>query len=801
MRERPYRRTSGNGSENGAARSEYETQGAARVGIQVIQAIRALPACRALPSMVCALALAGHAAAATPSLEPGTAAGAAAGQPSPPPPAAASPAPARPRIGLVLSGGGARGGAHIGVLRVLRDIRVPVDVVVGTSAGAIVGAAFASGMPLAEIEALMGSIDTASLLRDRVRAELPFRRKADDAINFVGPEVGVGADGVSLPKGVVSGVALEGVLRSMTRLQTDEDFDRLPVRFRAVATDVTTGEMVVIGRGNLTDAIRASMAVPGAVNPVEIDGRLLVDGGVVRNLPVDVARSLGADVVIAVNIGTPLRGRDELKTILGVSDQLTRILTVSNVNRSLAELGANDLLITPDLGTVSTADFDRLREAAQAGETAALALSARLGRLGLDEPTYAATQNRPGAGRPSDEGRRLAAVRIEGTERVNPQVVLAAMQSRAGEPVSVATIEADMKRIYGTGDFEGVGYRIEETPQGPVLLTRVAEKTWGPSYLRFGLAMSYDFAGPPTFDINASHRSTWLNDWGGEWRSDVQFGRTDRLRTEWHQPLSPAQRLFASASFETMRRPFDVFGDEGRVLSTLRRVSTVGSADLGLPLGSNGELRLSAQRGSVRLRDSGGFPLGGVLGPSSDLSGVAIRLRSDTLDSLRFPRQGQAFDLEAYRSLPAWGASDAYEKFTASWRGAWSSGNHTVRAALERATAGAADRLPIYELYSLGGFLRLSGYRTGEFVGRELGFGRLIYNWRIASPGLFDGVFVGASLEAGRVGNEIGTLNTSETRQGRSLYLAADSPLGPIHLAYGRGSRDRQAIYFFIGQP
>ena len=270
----------------------------------------------------------------------------------------------RPRIALVLSGGGARGGAHLGVLKVLEELRVPVDLVVGTSAGSIVGAAYATGLPVSTIEQEMRGLSTALLFRDVVRDHQPPERKADDATNYVGPEMGVGAGGLSLPKGAVAGVALEAVLRRLTARQQHVDFDRFAVPFRAVATDLATSEMVVLGRGSLAQAVRASMAIPAVISPVELDGRLLVDGGVTRNLPVDVARRMGADVVIAVNIGTPLLRREDITSLLSASEQMLRILTATNVAQSLKELGPQDVLITPDLSRVSSSDFDHLADAA-----------------------------------------------------------------------------------------------------------------------------------------------------------------------------------------------------------------------------------------------------------------------------------------------------------------------------------------------------------------------------------------------------------------------------------------------------
>ena len=267
---------------------------------------------------------------------------------------------ARPRIGLVLSGGGARGGAHIGVLRVLEELHVPVDVVVGTSAGSIVGAAYASGLPLEAIEEEMKGMSTAVLFRDTARQDASYRRKSDDSYNYIGPEVGVHKDGLSLPKGAVAGVSLEAVLRRLTRRQNATDFDKLPIPFRAIATDLTSGDMVVISEGSLATAVRASMAIPGAVNPVETEERLLVDGGLTRNLPIDIARQLGVDVVIAVNVGTLLLKREQITSLLAVSEQTLTILTEANVKQSLTELRPGDVLITPNLENVTSAGFDRL---------------------------------------------------------------------------------------------------------------------------------------------------------------------------------------------------------------------------------------------------------------------------------------------------------------------------------------------------------------------------------------------------------------------------------------------------------
>lgn len=708
-------------------------------------------------------------------------------------------AQARPRIGLVLSGGGARGGAHLGVLKVLQELQVPVDVVVGTSAGAIIGAAYASGMSLPEIEAEVRPLGTALLFHDVSRTDLPVRRKDDDAFNFIGPEVGINAAGLALPKGAVSGVSLEAVLRRLTARQHHERFDRLPIPFRAVATDVATAEMVVLDQGNLASAVRASMALPAIVNPVEISGRLLVDGGVSRNLPVDVARSLGAQVVIAVNIGTPMLQRQQLVSLLSVSDQMVRILTNKNVNQSLSELTPDDVLITPELGTLGTADFDRMLEAATAGEQAARAVAAQLQRYRIAPEAYAALQLQQHAGR-LQYSPKVDEVRIVGVQRVNPDTVLGAMQLQAGQPFDAAKADADMKRIYSSGDFEHVSYHlVDRADGGHALVTDVTEKSWGPHYLRAGLGLASDFAGNSYFNLLLSHRQTWMNRLGGEWRNDLQIGRIDRLRSEWHQPLNAGQQLFANLHGEVRREPFDLYAN-GQRFSRFNREEFMLGADVGVALANTAELRTGLRRGRVRLGTDTGVISGKELIPTTDVGGYVARLRVDTLDSLRFPRNGVAMDLNYFLAHDSLGAKDSYAKVQLALQGAISSGPHSLRAAFFGAQPVSGDELPGYELVQLGGFLRLSGYRSGEFIGTKMAMGRIVYTRRIATPGLLDGVYLGVSAEAGRINEGPGAV-AQGTLRSNALFLAADTPLGPIYLAYGRAKSGHSATYLYLGLP
>ena len=370
-------------------------------------------------------------------------------------PAIAAPAGA-PTIGLALSGGGARGIAHVGVLKVLDELRVPIHCVTGTSMGAIVGATFASGRTPEEMERLVLDVDWDEIFRDQPpRDEIAVRRKMDDYRNLFAPEFGVKEGGLALPKGVLAGVSIESFFRRLSAPALGvSDFNKLPIPFRAVAADIETGQAVVLDHGNLSQAMRASMSVPGAMSPVEIDGRLLVDGFIADNLPIDQARKLCADVIIAVDISTPPLTRSQLTSALSVVGQLANFLGKENVDKQLKSLTDKDVLIRPDLDGISPGRFSRSADAIKAGEQATWALADKLKRYSLPPEQYAALR----ATQVSEE-RALGTVdqiQIEGLQRTNPAVVRELVQSEPGQPLAEEKVGSDLRRIFGTRDYESM---------------------------------------------------------------------------------------------------------------------------------------------------------------------------------------------------------------------------------------------------------------------------------------------------------------------------------------------------------
>ena len=705
----------------------------------------------------------------------------------------------RPRICLVLSGGGARGAAHVGVLKVLEEYRVPVHCIAGTSMGALVGAAYASGTSIPEMYKITESISTELLFKDNPpRKERSMRRKQDDYNIFVGPEFGAGQGTSQLPKGVVTGIQLETVLRQISRIKGFVRFDELPIPFRAVATDLVTGKAVVFSEGEVANVMRASMSVPGAVAPAEFGGMMLVDGMLTSNLPVETARTMGADIIIAVNVGTPLLRRDELTSILGVTGQMLSILTEQNVQASLASLKPTDILISPELTDYSTGDFDNLPKIAPLGEAAARLMADRLRQLSLPEAEYAALrQNQMAAVVP--DTRPVDEIRFEHMKRVNPQAALAVMETKAGEPIDQATLDADLRRLYGTGDFEHVNYRLIEEPSRRVLAVDAVEKSWGPNYVRLGLGLSSDFSGDAYFNLLVSHRQTWLDSLGAEWRTDLQIGRTSSLYTEYYQPFDAAGRFFVAPHAILERRSTTLFQGDHRIARYDMR-SLLAGVDVGSQFARYGELRIGVEGGTLTPSlDTG--PQSLSPGEDSITQGAfKLRLVLDQADSVHFPRDGWRVVAHVFDSNDMLGADDPYTKWVVEGTAVYSIGEHTFNIAGRAGGRLGSHPLPRYDQFQWGGFLNQSGYATGQLAGQRLTFGRLLYYHRILRGTLFEGAYGGISLEAGKVREPLVPGNPDGLLKSVALFVAADSPVGPAYLGYGLAQDGNSSFYFFLGR-
>lgn len=723
----------------------------------------------------------------------------------------------RPRIGLVLSGGGARGLAHVGVLKILERERIPVDCIAGTSMGAIIGGLYASGMSAAQIEAEIAKIDWDGVFTTRVeRSELSLRRKEQD---FEIPpliEFGIKDGQVRAPASSVSSRGLEVLLRRYTLpVRRLRDFDRLPIPYRAVATDMETGQAVILKEGDLAVAMRSSMSVPGLFAPLEVENRLLGDGGLVNNTPVDVARAMGADVLIVSNIGTPLAGRDTLGSLVGVTAQMITILTEQNVQRSLATLSPQDVLIAPRLEGLTAGDFNRARDFIAQGEIQADAAALRLTALQLPEPAY--QQWRTAHTPATDPPPTLAFVEFRGSDLTHPQGQAKNLVSRPGQVFDEKTAEADARRLAARDDYVRADYRLVQTAAGEGLVFDLEDKPWGPNYLRAGIDLYADSRGTSRFNIKLAHDRHWLDGHGSEWRNFLRLGTDSTYQTEWFRPLDwqPGWGLqpFFSPSAGLDTHDVTVWSRDGRdEVGRLNRFTARIGADLGFTWREFGELRLGLQ--DEIWRDAPEVVTAQWMGPTERATrretSARLRLVLDQLDYAWFPRRGWRVEGQLSHVLRASGfrdpatgqdmRADDFQRYELLGQSVYSYGPHTL-SLLGRAVVSDRSIASGEGRYGLGGFQQMSGFARDQLRGDNLVFLRANYYVRLATAVLSRGLWAGATLEAGNTWDRRRDVSLDKLRHSMSLYLGADTPVGPLFLGTVYSPDTGGGLILYLGRP
>ncbi len=713
--------------------------------------------------------------------------------------AAAAPevAPARPRVALVLSGGGARGFAHIGVLRVLREMHVPIDIVVGTSMGGVVGGAYAAGTPLDQIEDLARNTDWERVIADRPsRDTLVFRRREEDQLLPSRIEFGVHHDeGVTLPPSAASNATLEQAMGRLLPPGTRETpVDRLALPFRTVASDLVTGQLVELAKTPLFIAMRASLAVPGVFAPVRVDGHLVADGGLVRNLPVDMAHEMGADIVIAVNVGTPLAPEKSLGTAVGVAQQMLNILTEQNVQRSLQELKPQDVLVAPNLDGIGFLDFARAGQAIAAGEQAARQLRARLLPLAVTQDEYAQFEHhRLAAPAASDPALPLRRVAVESVGRINPAALARQSGLQEGQSLSQAEIVRRADSLYGRGDIERVDTDIRDSDGQREVTVRATEANWANSRVRVGLELGSDFNDANSFALKLMHVRSSINDSGAELRSVLRVGDQRALGTQFWQPLAPGSPWYVAPSLQYGSQSRDLFADGRRIART--GLDAFGAtAVLGRELGNWGDIQAGATRQRAKVQ---------TLIPQAEQPAEYVydtthfvRYRVDALDSLAFPTRGYLLDASVERSPASKSRPTSLARSTVAGLAAVHTANWAghVYAEWARAQRGSAP-------LSLGGFLRISGTPADSVEGQGIAFGRVVLARRIGALPLAIGgtVHLGFSLEAGGAYDSAHPLRANTLRQAGSAFLSLDTRFGPAYFGAGATKDGQRTLYLYLG--
>ena len=706
-------------------------------------------------------------------------------------------ADSRPKIGLVLGGGGARGAAHIGVLEVLEEMRVPVDCVAGTSMGALVAGAYASGLTPAAMRSALAKADWNDMFIDIPDfSDVNYRHKQTLRRFIPSSETGVSAKGIKYPPGVVDG---EKIKLFFNRLvgdgRSERVIEKLPLPVSLIATDIGTGERVVIRDGSLSSAMRASMSVPGLLAPAELQGRKLVDGGLVDNVPIGEARErCNADIVIAVNVGSPLLKPEEVGSLLSVSAQMVNILTEQNVTRSLATLKPSDIYIKPDLGTITAGDFARNAEAADRGRVAAEAVREQLARLSAGAPQYAAW--RENIERVAKAPLKIDEIEIVGLQRVNPAMVERHLKVANGDALQAEAIDKDVLRIYGDGYYQTVDYQLLRQRERNVLRILPVEKDWGPDYLRFALNLEADTSRGSNWAIRGAYQKTLLNSLGAEFLATAQVGDSSLASVDFYQPLDPAQHFFVQGTAAYTRTPANIYQNGKQIAQYINANSSL-TLWGGMNIGIIGQARIGWIEQKYNLdRDIGSQLLPDVAARDS---GWKAEVLLDQLNRLYFASSGWLARAAYFDSQDG-----DYSRADADLTGAFALGK-TVFTGRLRYTGSPSGRLPFYDAASLGGFLNMSAFARGEIIGDDVSYASLRGEQIIGTfpLGLRGDVRLGIAIEGAHVGRLYSETNLRDTRiiDSTTLYLGSETPFGPIYLGYGYSTSGSSNVFLSIGIP
>ncbi|EGQ8945241.1 patatin-like phospholipase family protein [Vibrio parahaemolyticus] len=731
--------------------------------------------------------------------------------------------PTRPKVAVVLAGGGAKGAAHIGVLKALEEMHIPVDIITGTSMGAYVGGLYATGMSADEIESFIYSVDWNSGYRDRVdRSQRRVRDKEYEDRYQITTDLGLRFGEVRAPTGVVQGQNMLRVLRETTgNLGRFDSFDELAIPYRSVATDILELDEVVIGNGYLVDAMMASMSVPGALPPYKLNGHMLVDGGVVNNMPVDVARAMGADVVIAVDISTDYKTEDDFTGLFTVADQLSNYLVRRSTQQQVEILQEHDVYIRPNVGQMETVEFDKMPWAFQSGYDITREMESKLAGLRLSNAEYQ---------KYIDHKQEVRKKLVYGDDRVVDEIVIVnnthysdvlltnRLELETGRKIETAEIEKAVENLYALDRFELITYHFEEVDGSNLLVFDVNEKSWGPNYLNFRFFLEDDFDTDSQYGIGMSTNFTNLNSHGAEMALNVEMGTDKLIEAELYSPVLSSQEFFVAGkvAYSSEGRNLPVSDDDSSLSSVndflpVSYTEFVSEIAIGIQPTLWQELRLGGRysSGSIELST-----LASVGNLDFERRGLFANYRLDTLDDFAFPTRGLLVDLEYLvshdtspqeigQSKPEDIVEDTVYEIDARFKGAMSYQRHTLVGQAEYSFVQSKNSSITLDPRELGGFLHLSGIPRNSLIGQNLFFSSLVYRykWFDNDFGLFEApVYVGASLEHGGTWSDNDLkLNEAPLYNAASIFFGVDSPIGPIMLAYGRTEQNMEAVYLIVG--
>ncbi len=710
-----------------------------------------------------------------------------------PGPAWTQEAPQRPKIALVLSGGGARGFAHVGVLEWLEEHRIPVDIVTGTSMGGLIGGMYATGMTATEAHKFITAIDwDTALLPEPNYDELAYRRKEDRRAYQLGIELGL-KHGLTGPNGFNAGHGVALLFdRAAYGYSEIKTFNDLPIPFRCVATDLITGNKVVLDDGSLTVALRATMAIPGVFTPVDLGDKVLVDGGLVDNIPTDVAREMGAQMVIAVDVASALAPRSELQTLGGVIAQTLDIVTLENERRGLA---LANVIIAPDLGKFTAADFYSAEQIMRRGYEAADKNMAALMPYALTEELWQQHLQQRYA-RKHIPGTKIEKVEIVGLTGGEKQRLEETLEPFSGEDLDAKSLERDLTRATGEGRFDLLGYESFATPTGDGLRIVGHEKSYGPPFLDF--AVNVQGSGTGNFDFSAGVRMTMFDvaKHGGEWRNDLVLGGASILESELYQPIGTSHFFVAPRAFYLKQARGAFLGSRQQAEFHDRRMGA--GLDVGYNSGRRSEVRVGYEYFDGTLST--------VVGASPsqpNVSGGNGLLRAKFVfegqDNPNIPSRGARWTVELDHIIHAPQTPHSFEQLNLT--GSQFIPVSRKGSAFISAAFGTSfnDTAGYFQKFSLGGPFRLGAYSRDEFFGNHYAYASVGYRHELFRLPVLVGkkIYAVGTWESG---SAFEAFDHFSVRHSMNLGVLAETIFGPVAIAGSVSPTGRAKVNFSVGR-
>ncbi|MBL0708866.1 MAG: patatin-like phospholipase family protein [Sulfurimonas sp.] len=714
----------------------------------------------------------------------------------------------RPKIALVLSGGGARGGAHVGVLKVLEKNNIPIDLIVGTSMGAFVGGLYASGMSADEIKEMLITTNWEENIRtDFDRKDTPMRTKEVE-YTYQG-RLGLGVNvknEIVLPTGVLK---RQPMLMKFSELTEDsrniKDFDNLPIPFRAVATNIVNGEAVVLKSGSLAKSIYASSSIPGGFQPILIDGIDLVDGGISDNIPIQTAKDMGADIIIAVDVSENFEDDIDVNSYFVVLGQMVNILMRKNANESIKKLTDKDILITPELDGFTGLDVQKYPQIIKRGLDATNKIYAtKLKYLSMSDEDYSKYKKDHRVFK-KVEAPIIDAIEIVNQTYISDESILKRLKVKVGDRLDRSLLRQNLMHIYNMTIFDSVEYDIKEL-DGKNTLVIITTPSWNNhGEMNFAFGIEDDSKGHSAYSLKFGYTKFGINSLGAEWKNDFEIGKRQKAYTEFFQPLDTTQRYYVKPAllYENILDLVPI--QEGKKASAeleSRRYGASFSAGAYINTYYQFEVGIGAYKDHVvaELIDDSG--------EDYNARPIYASISVDNLDDLNFPDTGLKSTIEITKEMKELGSDYEHTKIYLDLEKPLSVYNNNFTTYIKAGTVfnnhNDPDKLMLNDMFVLGGLFNMSGYAPYSLIGNHMFLGVVKYRYRIKDGGFFGSLdtplYAGFSLEAGDAWDDGMSESLSDVKKSGTVYGAADTFLGPLYLAFGFAQDGSKSFYLYLGE-